>query len=250
MVSEDTLPKITAENEHLQKSVSSLTQQLETTEQRLEQERNARKELEDSRDSRSKEIETSWQAVIEEKRDNWEAKERSLEEKVENQERLLNELKANYEVSQRLGQTQDNADESRQVSVSAAELEIISTDLERTSQRLAEVEARNEQLRVELAQASSQQPQRLSNEDDPVNLRLRSENGSLLRKLDAVRFEKESESRKLDVRIRTLEKDTQTLQQDREELRRKIHQWRDYNEIKRELEVFKVWLFSPFHTNL
>ncbi|KAL9117294.1 MAG: hypothetical protein Q9187_006172, partial [Circinaria calcarea] len=244
LVSEETLPKITSENERLQRSISNLTQELENVEQQLEQERSARKSLEDSLATKSQAIEASWQAVLEEKKDNWETKEKHLEEKIESQERLLNELKASYEVSQRLGHNGNDGFEDRQATASAAELEIVSSDLERTSQRLAEVEARNEQLRIELAQASSNQPQRLAAQEDSAFSRLRSENASLLRKLDAIRFEKDSESRKLDTRIRSLERDFQNVQQDRGELRERLQQWRDYPDIKRELEVFKAIEFS------
>ena len=207
----------------------------------MEEERATRKELEESRESRLKEVENQWKAVIEEKKDNWESRERSLEEKIESQDRLLNELKASYEVAQRLGQSGEDETDGRQTSVSAAELEIISSDLDRTSQRLAEVEARNEQLRVELAEASSNTHRHPINEEDPISARLRSENSSLLRKLEASRMERDSELRKQEKRIRNLEKDTKSLQQDREELRAKVHSWRDYPDLKRDLEIFKVW---------
>ena len=211
----------------------------------LEEERASKKSLEESRDSRIKEVETSWKAVVEEKKDNWEAKERSLEDKIESQERLLNELKASYEVSQRLGQGGDSENEARHSSASAAELEIVSSDLDRTSQRLAEVEARNEQLRVELAEASSSIQKKSSADDDPNTARLRSENSGLLRKLDNIRLEKDSETRKRETRIRVLEKNAQMLEREREGLRERVQSWRDYDEIKQELEIFKVRLFYP-----
>ena len=239
LLSEDTLPKVTLENEHLQKNVANLTDQLEAAEEKLAEERIARKELEDSRDTKLREIETSWKAVIDEKRDNWEAKERSLEEKVENQNRLLNELKASFEVAQRLDHA-ENGDESRQNSASAAELEMVSSDLDRTSQRLAEVEGRNEQLRVELAEALSSSQRTHATEEDPFVTRLTSENSTLLRKLDSARLDKSSEMRRLEGRIRTLEKDIRMLDSDRESLRDRLHSWRDYSDIKRELEIFKV----------
>ena len=226
---------------HLQNSIANLTNQLDNAERQLEEERAARKDLEESRELRLKEVENQWKAVIEEKKDNWESRERSLEEKVESQDRLLNELKASYEVAQRLGQTGENETEGRQSSVSAAELEIISSDLDRTSQRLAEVEARNEQLRVELAEASSNN-HRKQNDEDPAIARLRSENSSLMRKLEASRRERDSELRNKETRIRNLEKDTKSLQQDREELRARVRSWRDYPDLKRELEIFKVCL--------
>lgn len=241
LTTEDTLPKLTSENEHLQKQITVLTDQLDTRDRELEQERSTRRVLEEARDSKIQEVESSWKAVIDEKRDNWEAKERSLEEKVESQERLLNELKASYEVSQRL--RDGGSDEAAQNTASAAELEIVTSDLDRTSQRLADVEARNEQLRVELAQVSSNTQRQSVTEEDPNNARLRSENSALLRKLENARLQKESDDRKRESRIRALEKDVQNSEQDRKGLRDKLHSWRDYAEIKQELDVFKVRCF-------
>ena len=143
-----------------------------------------------------------------------------------------------------MGQGGDAENETRHNSASAAELEIVSSDLDRTSQRLAEVEARNEQLRVELAEASSSTQQKSTADDDPNNARLRSENSTLLRRLDTIRLEKDSETRKRENRIRILEKNAQMLERDREGLRERVQSWRDYDEIKQELEIFKVRLFG------
>ena len=104
------MPKVTQENEHLQKNVSKLTTQLEETESRLEAEIIARKALEEGFETKVKDFESSWAAVLAEKKDNWEAKEKMLEEKIENQDRLLNEIKASYEVTQRLGQADNEED--------------------------------------------------------------------------------------------------------------------------------------------
>ncbi|KAI9816639.1 MAG: hypothetical protein M1832_005024 [Thelocarpon impressellum] len=247
VLSEDTLPKITNENKHLQGSVRKLTSQLEETEKRLEDERATRKALEDAQENKTKEVEATWAAVVEEKKDNWEAKERGLEEKVENQERLLRELKASYEVSQRLGSADDVEGEGGRGFASAAELEILNSDLERMSLRLAEVESRNEQLRLELAQAAShsQTPQPLAApEDEPAFLRMRSENASLLRKVDAARLEKESEKRGWESQMRSLQREVGQLKADRDSLRSKTQKWSDYDEIKRELDMLKSIEFA------
>jgi len=241
VTAEEVVPKLTAENERLQKTVASLTSQLEESEKKLEEERTVRKTVEDSRDSKIKEIEASWSAVLDEKKDNWEAKEKSLEEKVENQERLLKELKANYEVSQRLGSGEGAAESS---SATAAELEIVSSELERTSHRLAEVEARNEHLRLELAQSASAQPQHIAVEDDPAFLRLRSENSSLLRKLENARFEKDSERTRLETGSRNLEREIKSLKSEKDALREKVQKWSDYDNVKQELEVLKSIEFA------
>ncbi|KAK1594016.1 CASP C terminal-domain-containing protein [Colletotrichum navitas] len=246
LVSEDTLPKLTEENQHLQQSVAKLTTQLEDTESKLQTESAAKKELESTLDSRVKEVEASWVAVLDEKKDNWAAKERTLEEKVENQERLLTEIKASYEVNQRLGKTDDANTEAQAGHVTSAEIEMLHSDLDRTSARLAEVEARNEQLRLELAQAktsvTSQAPTSL--EDDPGYMRMRSENSSLIRKLDAARVEKEGIKRDLDSRLRGLEREAGLLKDERDNLKAKVQKWSDYEDVKQELEVLKSIEFS------
>jgi homeobox protein cut-like len=225
----------------LHNQVSNLTTQLEQAEKRLEQERSARQALEGSRDDKIKAVESSWNEVLKEKQDNWEAKEKALEEKVEHQDRLIKEIKASYEVSQRLSKDDDSAQASQR-GATAAELEIVSLELDRSNMRLAEVEARNEQLRLELAQSASQSETSRSGpvEDDPAFLRLQSENSSLLRKVESGRLEKDSEKRKWEASVRTLEREVNTLKKDRDTVKAKLSQWADYDNIKQELEVLKV----------
>lgn len=244
LVSEDTLPKLTQENGHLQKTVAKLTAQLEATETRLQTERDARKQLEENLETRVKEVETSWTAVLTEKQDNWSAKEKGLEDKIESQDRLLSEIKASYEVNERLGKNDD--DDGQRGHVASAELEMAHSDLERTSARLAEVEARNEQLRLELAQFKSQMPAQptVALEDDPNYMRARSENSSLIRKLDAARVEKEGLKRDLATRLRGLEREVGLLKDERDALKGKVQKWGDYDEMKQELEVLKSIEFS------
>lgn len=246
LLSEDTLPKVTSENEHLQATVAKLTSQLEETEGLLESERVARKTFEDGLEAKVNEVEASWAAVLEEKKDNWEAKEKALEEKVENQDRLLKEIKASYEVSQRLGRANDIEQEDAVGNVSSAELEMVSSDLERTNIRLVEVEARNERLRIQLAQSTAQIPSQtlVAIEDDPAYIRLRTENASLLRKLDAARIERDAKKREVDGKIRTLEREIGMLKDERDVQKEKVQKWSDYDDVKQELEVLKSIEFS------
>ncbi|KAK7750626.1 hypothetical protein SLS62_007473 [Diatrype stigma] len=245
LVAEDTLPKLTQENQHLQDNVVKLTTQLEETESKLQAESANRKQLESNLETRVKEVETSWTAVLEEKQDNWTSKEKSLEEKIESQDRLLNEIKASYEVNQRLKGSEDSEADGAGGHVTSAELEMVHSDLERTSARLAEVEARNEHLRLELAQAKSQVPmQTPSLEDDPAFMRMRSENSSLIRKLDSARVEKEGFKREIDSRLRGLEREVGHLKEERDHLKEKVQKWSDYEDVKQELEVLKSIEFA------
>ncbi|RYP25781.1 hypothetical protein DL767_008287 [Monosporascus sp. MG133] len=245
LVAEDTVPKLIQENQHLQDNVAKLTSQLEETESKLQTETANRKQLESNLESRVKEVESSWTAVLEEKQDNWEAKEKALEEKIESQDRLLNEIKASYEVNQRLKGSEESESNGAGGHVTSAELDMVHSDLERTSTRLAEVEARNEQLRLELAQAKSHVPaQAPSPEDDPAFMRMRSENSSLIRKLDSARVEKEAFKRNIDSRLRSLEREVGLLKDERDSLKEKVQKWGDYEDIKQELEVLKSIEFA------
>ncbi|KAJ5767301.1 uncharacterized protein N7511_004917 [Penicillium nucicola] len=245
VLSEDTVPKLTSERDQLQKSVDRLTKQQEDTEKRLQEERAARKTLEENQESRAKEIETSWEAVLTEKTNNWAAKEKSLEEKVENQDRLIKELKASYEVSQRLGEGEGDEIDGSRSGASAAELELVSADLEKTSLRLADVEARNEQMRIELAQAASHSHSAVASvEDDPEYLRLQSENSSLLRKLDATRFDKDSERHTWEAKLLQSERTLSKATTEKEELRSRLAKVADYDEIRRELEMIRSVEFA------
>ena len=58
------MPKVTQENEYLQKSVSKLTTQLEETESRLETERAARKSLEEGLETKVKDVERDRKSVV------------------------------------------------------------------------------------------------------------------------------------------------------------------------------------------
>lgn len=245
LVSEDTAPKLRDENKHLQENVAKLTAQLEETETKLQSELAARKDLEDNLDTKVKDIESSWNAVLGERKDNWEAREKSLEEKVESQERLLNELKATYETNQRLGKAGDEQEGIRS-QASRAELDMLHSDLERTSARLANVESRNEQMRLDLAEAksSASSQTKTSLEDDPDYMRMRSENSSLIRKLDSTRLEKEGLKRDLETKARSTERELNLLKEEKESLKSKVQKWSDYGEVKQELEVLKSIEFS------
>ena len=236
VASEHTIPKLTTENQQLLSRVNSLTVQLEEAERKLQDESKARRDADSGTGSQIQQIEFKWEKVLEENQSNWTAKERALEEKIESQDRLLKELKASYEVSQRL---QDGSAEATSTKAATAELEMMGSELEKTSARLAEMEARNEQLRVDLARATSRTSENHRVEDDPTFLRLQSENSSLLRKIESARFEREAEKRELENKVRQIDRQRSQHAAENEELRTKMSNWSDYDELKRELNMLR-----------
>lgn len=253
VTSEEVMPRLEKENEQLKKQNSKLNAQLEDSESQLATERTKRQSFEGTQDSKIKEVEESWSAVLKEKEDNWTAKEQSMEDKIEGQDRLLKELKASYEVSQRLEKSgEDTQQDAGRNAAAAAELEIVGSELEKVNIRLADVEARNEQMRMELAQTASQAKStgRSNNvEDDPAYLRLRSENSSLLRKLDSARYDKEAERTLLEIKLRSSEREVATARGDRDALQNKISKWSDYEEVKRELDMLRAIEFATVSDN-
>ena len=246
VTAEETVPKLEDENKQLRAQVKKLSTQLEESENRLDQERQARLQSDETVEGKLKEVEASYTEVLNEKQNNWEARERSLEERADNQERLLKELKANYEVTQRLERSENETQDSSQSSATAAELEIVSSELDRTNQRLAEVEARNEQLRLELAQSTSQQRSQQSGpvEDNPAFLRLQSENSSLIRKLESAKLERDSDKAKLETNVRSVERELSSIKTERLTLKEKILKMSDYEDVKQELEMLKSIEFA------
>lgn len=234
VVSEDVVPRLTNENAELQRRVKKLTSDLEATEEKVREQTSARDSVEAGSDQRLAQVEASWKTVLQEKEENWAATQSALEQKIEAQDRLYKELKANYEVSQRLGQDEhDNTAEK----AALAELNMFTSNLERTSKRLADVEARNESLRIELAQAKAQSFP--SADGDAQLLRLQTENSSLLRKLDSLKFDRDAEKRKQDEQIRLVERQRQSAQDDATNLRSKLQKQADYDEVKRELFMLR-----------
>ncbi|KAI6820241.1 hypothetical protein KC340_g13315 [Hortaea werneckii] len=248
VTAEEVVPRLEGENQALRKQNAKLNAQLEDSEKALEQERTKRVEVEQEQDRKIREVEGSWERVLKEKEENWTAKEKASEEKAEGQERLLKELKANYEVSQRLERSggEETQDMSRG-SATQAELDIVNSELEKSNTRLADLESRNEQLRVELAQSAGQANSSAKStavEDDPAYMRLRSENQSLMRKLDTARYDKDSEKSSIESKLRGLEREISSLKADRDALQARVQKWNDYEEVKRERDMLRTIEFS------
>lgn len=238
------VPSLKQENTALAKQLERLNAQIEDTERQLDAERQKRESANRDVSSRLKEVEDRWAAVMKEKEDNWAVRETSLEERNEHMDRLLNELKASYEVSQRLEKSDDSVSNPVNTA-SAAELEILSSELDRANGHVHDLEARNESLRVELAQLSSATSSRnTSVEDDPSFQRLRTENTSLLRRLDSSRYDREKEKSTVEGKLRVLERDLTALRTDKENLTSRLAKYADYHELKRELEMLREVEFA------
>ncbi|KAF8426009.1 CASP C terminal-domain-containing protein [Tirmania nivea] len=260
LVSSEDVTRLTSENSALRITISRQASQVSHLETRLEEQKREQEKKDKERVEEVSKAEGVLRVVLDEKTRNWEAKEKSFLEKISDLEGLIREVKASYEVAQRMGRHGDfptnDGKEGKEdhVGSNLAELEIVSRDLERTNLRLAEVEARNEQLRLELAnatvpsadgsQATKESQQADDEDDDPQMLRLQNENWALMKKLDLAKEQVEDDKREWDRKIKTLERSLEEVKGDKAMLKAKLDRWGDYEEVKRELEILKSIEFS------
>lgn len=256
LVSSEDVNRLSSENTALKNTISRITSQVSHLENRSEEQRREQERKDKEKKDEVSKAEDILRGVLDEKTRNWEAKEKGFLEKISDLEGLVREVKASYEVAQRMGRHGDTAandakdGKEDRVGNNLAELEIVSRDLERTNLRLAEVEARNEQLRLELAnaaalsndgqQATKESQQADEDDEDPQMLRLQNENSALMKKLEFIKEQVESDTREWERKAKALERSLEEVKGDKEALKAKIERWRDYEEVKRELEILKV----------
>lgn len=255
IVSSEDVNRLSSENTALRTTIARLTSQVTHLENRLEDQKHENDKKEKERAEEIAKAEGVWKGVLDEKTRNWEAKEKGYTEKISDLEGLVREVKASYEVAQRMGRHGSDADldesdgKPDRVGNGLAELELVTRDLERTNLRLAEVEARNEQLRLELVKATNpagdgsqptKESQQGDEEEDPNLIRLQNENSALMKRLELAKEQAENDKLDINRKIKVLERSVDELKHDKEALKSKLDSWRDYEEVKRELEILKV----------
>ncbi|KAK5111471.1 hypothetical protein LTR62_004923 [Meristemomyces frigidus] len=244
VTADEVMPRLEVENERLKTQVERLEGAVEVAESALVEERNRRSKVEEERDVAVEEVKGRSERVVKEKEADWAEKERGLVSKIEGLEGLVKELKAGFEVEMRLERSGAEGQDAGRGTATQAELDIVNSELDRANVRLVDLETRNESLRTEVARSSGQVQKSGAVEDDPSFLRLRTENQSLLRKLEAARHEKDAEKNSVQTKIRALERDIAALKADRTTLQAKVQKWSDYEEVKRELQMLRAVEFS------
>ncbi|RPB04845.1 hypothetical protein L873DRAFT_1665152 [Choiromyces venosus 120613-1] len=253
LLSMSDMQSLNRENSSLNATAARLSGQVSNLETSIHAKNKELDKREKEREEEVKKTEEVWRGVLDEKTRNWEGKEKALMEKLQHQESVLKEIKASYEVAQRMGGASGRGaggEEDMLVKERTAELELVSSDLERTTLRLAEVEARNEQLRAELARAKDgimDKVEEKKDEEDPIIARLQEQNSDLLRKMENVRSDSEGLKKEWERKIRTLERTVEALKRDKDTLKEKVNKWGDYEEVRRELEILKSIEFSTGH---
>lgn len=197
--------------------------------------------VKESRQSIEAEISAKWDERIR----NFQTREQDLLKSLESTQTQLKEVRGNYaKVTERLLQHGEEV-EREQTNGKIEELEVISEELSRSNERVSVVERRNEQLRQEIERlklgSGEEDRQR---ESEKRQQEVEEDNRRLARLLEEESSKASTAESKLRNRMIELENQCTDKEKDALNLRRRIQSMSDYEEIKRELEIFKYVEFA------
>ncbi|KAJ7859720.1 CASP C terminal-domain-containing protein [Mycena leptocephala] len=183
-------------------------------------------------------------ATYDEKMRNYEEREQDLQRQVSLTKNQLRDLRMSNDSNQAKlidhGQRQD-----QEVVAKLAEVDMIVADLERANSRVVTVERRNEILRAEIEamRTGSENSDRVKSlESQIADLEVESER--LSRVLEAQKQAASDAELTGQKKMEELSRDIQTRSMEIDQLKQRLKQYGDYDEIKRELEIMKYVEFA------
>lgn len=222
------LPSLEAERTRLANRINQLESSLESR-------------MNESRKTVEAELSAKWDERIR----NHQAREQDLLKSLESTQSQLKEIRSNYsKVTERLLQHGEEV-EREQTNGKIEELEMISEELSRSNERVGAMERRNEQLRQEIERLKNG----IGEEDRRKEVDSRQqESEEENRRLASLLEEEGRKSAKVEEDLSRRVKELDSLAKDKERendgLRKRVQGMSDYDEIKRELEIFKYVEFT------
>lgn len=175
------------------------------------------------------------EAAFDEERRTWKSRETELNEQVNESREMGKELRRKVETyEEKLGEEVEVPKASATTAISSAEMEIVTSDLEKAQRRLLDLEARNLDLRKQIEEKP----------DAVVDSSLEEENKGLLARLEAAKQQLQSASTSAQEEAEQLRKTVQRREDESAALKARLAAQTDYDELKRELEVFRSVEFS------
>ncbi|EIN11891.1 hypothetical protein PUNSTDRAFT_99194 [Punctularia strigosozonata HHB-11173 SS5] len=183
-------------------------------------------------------------ATYDEKMRNYEQREQDLQRQLSLVKTQLRDLRASNESNQAKlldhGQKQD-----QEVLTKLVELDMLVTDLEHANSRVATVERRNELLRAEIEamRNGEERSEKVKDLEQQVST-TEKEVEQLQRLLEMQKERTENAEARLKAKTQDTEKALNEAISERDQLRSRLKQYSDYDEIKRELEIMKYVEFA------
>ncbi|EMD37343.1 hypothetical protein CERSUDRAFT_114020 [Gelatoporia subvermispora B] len=238
------LQRMRDENAELRRKLAE-TSSLETAkkkaETRIEQ---LEQKMEDMVQERVTQKENELNATYDERIRNYEEREQDLQRQITLTKNQLRDLRMSNDSNQAklFDHTQR---QDQEVVAKLAELDMVVADLEQANNRVATVERRNELLRAEIEaiKSGNQGSDRVKELEAKVT-ELEAETDRLSQALEA---QKQATAEAQNAAAKQLEearKDSQRRASEIDQLKQKIKQYNDYDEIKRELDIMKYVEFA------
>lgn len=237
----DQVKKLQSDNATLERQLASLPS-IEAERSRLA---SRVSQLESSASEARKNIEAELAAKWDERIRNHKAREENLTKSLETTQGQLAELRANYaKVTERLLHHGEEV-EREHTNGKIEELDMISEELSRSNERAAAMERRNEQLRQEIERLKSGlgEDQRIA-ELEQRAFDAEEESRRLGKLLDDEGKKVKATSERSELKVHELATQLREKERENEGLRRRVMAMSDYDEIKRELEIFKYVEFA------
>ncbi|GBE81022.1 CASP C terminal-domain-containing protein [Sparassis latifolia] len=183
-------------------------------------------------------------ATYDEKMRNYEEREQDHQRQVALTKSQLRELRMSHESSQAklLDQSQR---QDQEVVTKLAELDMVVIDLEHANSRVATVERRNELLRAEIEgmKSGNERSDQLKELESKVS-DLETETDRLSQALEAQKVATKAAQATAAKKAEEAAKELRKKSNDVDQLKQKLRQYDDYDEIKRELDVMKYVEFG------
>ncbi|KAF9529197.1 CASP C terminal-domain-containing protein [Crepidotus variabilis] len=249
MEQETELQKLREENTELKKKLSETSslevakKKLETKVDQLEQKMDGM--IQDKVSQKANEL----TATYDEKLRNYEEREQDLQRQLSLTKNQLRDLRTANESNQAKlfdhSQKQD-----QETAAKLAEVDMIIADLDRANSRVVTLEHRNEILRanIETMKGGAESSERVKGLESQVS-ELEKEVESLSHSLESQQGRTAEVQHVGQKKLEELQKEIQKRSLEVDQLRLKLKQLSDYDEIKRELDIMKFVEFSGFDAN-
>ncbi|CCM01147.1 uncharacterized protein FIBRA_03195 [Fibroporia radiculosa] len=238
------LQRIRDENAELRKRLneaSALEAAKKKTDTRIEQ---LEQKMEEMIQERVIQKENELNATYDEKIRNYEEREQDLQRQIALTRSQLRDLRMSNETNQAklFDHTQR---QDQEVVAKLAELDMMAADLEQANSRVATVERRNELLRAEIEAIKSGKghSDRVQDLENKIT-ELEAEIDQLSQALEAQKSMYIDSQAMAVKNIEEIAKESQTKSGEIEQLKQKLKNYSDYDEIKRELEIMKYVEFA------
>nr|XP_019003298.1 homeobox protein cut-like protein [Kwoniella mangroviensis CBS 8507]OCF66759.1 homeobox protein cut-like protein [Kwoniella mangroviensis CBS 8507] len=243
-VLESELSRLREENNDLKKNLK----EYKDSEDRRKKAENKVEQIEEKMEEliqeRVNQKENELNAEYDERMRNYEEREKDLQRQVETVRNQLRDMHSSNESTQ--AKLMDASQRQEQdVAARLAELDMVAADLSRANERVATVERRNELLRseIESVRSGSQQAEKVKALESQIE-ELEAEASRLLRALDQIKEQKAESEKAAKKKEDELAKEVASQATEIQNLKNKVKQYGDYDEIKRELEIMKYVEFS------